>query len=60
MEKNPLENWQNVIIIPVHKKGNIRDCENYSITLFNSGYKSHANLIKNKFYTYYQNKPGGQ
>jgi hypothetical protein len=51
------ESWQKAIIIPAHKKGNTRDCENYGgINLLNSGYKICVNIIKNRLYTYYRSK----
>jgi hypothetical protein len=51
-----LESWQKAIIIAVHKKGNIKVCENYSgINLVNSGDKLYANVFNNKFY---KNKVG--
>jgi sorting nexin-29 len=47
------------IIVPLHKKGDIKKCENYrGISLLNSGYKMYANIIKNKFYEYYKAKLG--
>jgi hypothetical protein len=35
-----MESWQKAIIILVHRKGNVKDCENYGrINVLNSGYK---------------------
>jgi hypothetical protein len=45
--------------VPLHKKGNIKTCENYrGINLLNSGYKMYAKIIKNKLYGYYKGKSG--
>jgi len=42
--EEPPESWQKAIIIPDHKKGNIKDCENYTgINFLNSGYKIYVN-----------------
>jgi hypothetical protein len=58
MEKNP-RSWQKTIIIPVHKKGNVKGCEKYrGINVLNSSYKIYTDIIKNKLYTYYRNKLG--
>jgi hypothetical protein len=36
--EEPPESWQKAIIIPLQKKGNIKDCEYYrGINLLNSG-----------------------
>jgi hypothetical protein len=52
--KIPPESWQKAIIVPLHKKGDIKKCENYrGISLLNSGYKIYAHIIKNKLYEYY-------
>jgi sorting nexin-29 len=57
--KIPPESWQKAIIVPLHKKGDIKKCENYrGISLLNSGYKIYANIIKNKLYEYYKGKLG--
>jgi hypothetical protein len=56
--EEPPESWLKAIIIPVHKKGNIKHCENHrGINLLNSGCKLYTN-IKNKLYTYYKNITG--
>jgi len=55
----PPESCLKAIILPVHKKGNIKCCENYTgINSLNSGCKIYTNIIKNKLYTYYRNKVG--
>jgi hypothetical protein len=55
-EKSP-ESWLKAIIIPIHKKGNIKHCKNYrGINLLNSDYKIYTNIITNKLYTYYKNE----
>jgi hypothetical protein len=57
--ETPPESWQKSLVIPLHKKGDIKKCENYrGISLFNSGYKIYANIIKNKLYDYYKDKLG--
>jgi hypothetical protein len=53
------ESWQKAIILPLHKKGDIKKCEHYrGISLLNSGYKMYVNIIKNKLYEYYKGKLG--
>jgi hypothetical protein len=38
--KIPPESWQKALIVPLHKKGDIKKCENYrGISLLNSGKK---------------------
>jgi sorting nexin-29 len=44
------------VAIPIFKKGNRKNCDNYrGISLLNSGYKIYANIIKNKLNKYYDN-----
>jgi hypothetical protein len=41
------ESWQQAIVIPVHKKGDINNQENYrGISLLNAGYKFYASILK--------------
>jgi hypothetical protein len=43
------------IVIPIYKKGDLKDCENYRGTsLLNSGYKIFPNISKNKLSRYYE------
>jgi hypothetical protein len=45
------------VIIPAHKNGNNKYCENYRrIHLLNLCYQIYTNAIKNKLYSYYKNK----
>jgi sorting nexin-29 len=45
--------------VPLHKKGDIKKCENYKgISLLNSGYKIYAKIMKNKLYEYYKGNLG--
>jgi hypothetical protein len=58
-KKEPQKGGKKIIVISVHKKGNIKIYENYRrINLLNSSYKIYTNIIKNKFYTCYKNKLG--
>jgi hypothetical protein len=52
-------NWLKAIIMPVHKKGNIKHCENYRrINLLNSSCKIYTNIFKNNLHTCYKNEVG--
>jgi hypothetical protein len=58
-DKIPPESWKKALIVPLHKKGDTKKCENYrGISLLNSGYKIYGNIIKNKLYVYYKGKLG--
>jgi sorting nexin-29 len=47
------------VAIPIFKKGNRKDCDNYRvISLLNTGYKMYANIIKNKLNKYYDSITG--
>jgi hypothetical protein len=40
--ETPPESWQKSLVIPLHKKGDLKKCENYrGISLLNSGYKNY-------------------
>jgi hypothetical protein len=53
----PPESWQKPLVVPLHKKGDPRKCENYRrISLLISGYRTYVNIIKNKLYEYYKGK----
>ena len=55
----PPKSCDKVIVIPIYKKGDKKNCDNYwGISLFNSGYKLYTNIIKNKLSTFYNNKLG--
>jgi sorting nexin-29 len=48
------KDWKKASVIPIYKKGDRKDCENYrGISLLNSRYKIYANIIKNKLSRYY-------
>jgi hypothetical protein len=52
------ENWQKAIVIPIHKKGDVKNQENYrGNSLLNSGYKIYASIITSKLTEHY-NKIG--
>ncbi|KAJ4427237.1 hypothetical protein ANN_24855 [Periplaneta americana] len=47
--------WRKAIIIPIFKKGNIKDCTNYrGISLLNSGYKNFSRIIALKLEAHYK------
>jgi hypothetical protein len=49
--EEPSKNWLKTLVIPAHKKGNIKHSENYrGIHLLNSGCNIYTNIIKNKLY----------
>jgi hypothetical protein len=51
------ESWQKATVIPIHKKGDIKNQENYrGVSLLNSGYKIYASIIKSKLTEYYNDK----
>jgi hypothetical protein len=57
----PLESWQRALIVPLHKKGDIKKCENYrGITLLNPAYKIRGK-VKNypHFFPIYLHKSRG-
>jgi dTDP-4-amino-4,6-dideoxygalactose transaminase len=46
-------------VVPLHKKGDINNHENYRrISLLNTGYKIYASIIKNKLTKFYENLIG--
>jgi hypothetical protein len=51
--------WQKAIVIPIHKKGDTNNQENYrGISLLNSGYNIYASIIKSKLTEHYNGKIG--
>jgi hypothetical protein len=45
--------WQVGIIVPIHKKGDIRDCNNYrGITLLSTALKTYERILENKLKRY--------
>ncbi|KAJ4431530.1 hypothetical protein ANN_20128, partial [Periplaneta americana] len=46
------DEWTESIVVPIHKKGNHKNCNNYrGVSLLNSGYKIYANIITNRLNT---------
>ncbi|CAK1583346.1 unnamed protein product [Parnassius mnemosyne] len=57
-EKMP-DYWNTSVICPLHKKGNILECNNYrGISLLNTGYKFFANMLFNKLKPYVETRLG--
>ncbi|CAK1585329.1 unnamed protein product [Parnassius mnemosyne] len=57
-EKMP-DDWNTSVICPLHKKGDILDCNNYrGISLLNTGYKVFANMLFNKLKPYVESSLG--
>lgn len=51
--------WNEVIIIPIHKKGDKTKCENYrGISLLNSAYKVFAKILLNRLTPYAEENLG--
>ncbi|KAJ4426643.1 hypothetical protein ANN_26441 [Periplaneta americana] len=50
------ESWTKSIVIPIHKRGDLKITDNYrGISLLNAGYKIYANILKNKLNKHYDN-----
>ncbi|CAK1591299.1 unnamed protein product [Parnassius mnemosyne] len=53
------DDWNTSVICPLHKKGDILDCNNYrGISLLNTGYKVFANMLFNKLKPYVESSLG--
>ena len=53
--KEPFTSWVKSIVIPIHKKGDKKNLDNYrGISLLNTGCKFFSSIIKNKLKTYYE------
>ncbi|CAK1604104.1 unnamed protein product [Parnassius mnemosyne] len=51
--ENMPDNWNTSVICPLHKKGDILNCNNYrGISLLNTSYKFFANMLFNKLKPY--------
>jgi sorting nexin-29 len=50
------EEWNNGIIVPIHKKGSQLHCENFrGITLLNTGYKISSNILYERLKPFVEN-----
>ncbi|CAH2100131.1 unnamed protein product [Euphydryas editha] len=57
-EKMP-DDWNTSVICPLHKKGDILECNNYrGISLLNTGYKVFANVLFDKLKPYVESSLG--
>lgn len=55
-EENLPKDWKSVIVIPIHKKGDIWNCDNYrGISLISCAYKILANIIYKRLAPYAEN-----
>lgn len=53
------ENWKKVVIIPIHKKGDKTECENYrGISLLNSVYKIFSKVLLSRINPYIEENLG--
>lgn len=51
--------WQKAVMVPLHKKGNIKSHGHYrGISSLNAGYKIYTSITKNKLTKFYQSLIG--
>jgi hypothetical protein len=53
--ETPPQSWQKAVVIPIFKKGDMKECHNYQgISLLDAGYKIYSSIIKMKLQKLYE------